>query len=215
MLIEDAVLQVIDTPEFQRLRQLKQLGTCYHVFPGASHNRFEHSIGVSYLSGQMIDHLHAKQPELSITDEERLLVRIAGAVHDLGHGPFSHVFDGQFIPAARARRGLPHTDWHHEDMSLDLFDRLLDNNGLDVFKNWEMDEPTARAMVKGMVYGAKDASKGKDRGVLFKEDRAFLYEIVGAFGGLGAALCSASVHNLTFFPPHPSQRHHRPRHGQV
>ena len=48
------LLKIIDTIEFQRLKNLKQLGLCYHVFPGASHNRFEHSLGVSYLSGLLI-----------------------------------------------------------------------------------------------------------------------------------------------------------------
>jgi HD superfamily phosphohydrolase len=86
--VDDAVLQVIDTPEFQRLRDLKQLGTAYYVFPGASHNRFEHSIGVSHLSGQMIDFLAASTPSLGVTEEERMYIKIAGAVHDLGHGPF-------------------------------------------------------------------------------------------------------------------------------
>lgn len=46
------IMKFIDTPQFQRLRDLKQLGATYYVFPGASHNRLEHSIGVSYLAGE-------------------------------------------------------------------------------------------------------------------------------------------------------------------
>ena len=104
--VPDVVRQLLDTQQLQRLRDLKQLGTCYYVFPGASHNRFEHSLGVSHLAGESLEYLDrsrapggagagAPQP---VTLDIQACVRIAGLVHDLGHGPFSHVFDGQFIP---------------------------------------------------------------------------------------------------------------------
>nr|XP_006003880.2 PREDICTED: deoxynucleoside triphosphate triphosphohydrolase SAMHD1-like [Latimeria chalumnae] len=119
------LIKIMDTPQFQRLRDIKQLGGAYYVFPGASHNRFEHSIGVAYLAGCLARNLQEKQPELGIDHRDILCVQIAGLCHDLGHGPFSHLFDRKFIPQAR-----PGLNWKHEDASVQMFDHLITSNGL-------------------------------------------------------------------------------------
>ncbi|TRY56058.1 hypothetical protein DNTS_017904 [Danionella cerebrum] len=120
------LLRFIDTPQFQRLRHIKQLGGTYLVFPGASHNRFEHSVGVGYLAGCLGMALRDRQPELCITKQDVLCVQIAGLCHDLGHGPFSHMFDGLFIPKAR-----PGKKWKHEMASVQMFDHLVQENALE------------------------------------------------------------------------------------
>ena len=87
------MVKIIDTSEFQRLRDLRQLGTCNYVFPSANHTRAEHSIGVAHLAKTMMHSLRENQPELNISDRLVELVQIAGLIHDIGHGPYSHVFD--------------------------------------------------------------------------------------------------------------------------
>ncbi|XP_076597951.1 deoxynucleoside triphosphate triphosphohydrolase SAMHD1-like isoform X2 [Chaetodon auriga] len=118
------LIKIIDTPQFQRLRYIKQLGGGYFVYPGASHNRFEHSIGVGYLAGQLLQALRTNQPELNIEDRDVLCVQIAGLCHDLGHGPFSHLFDGMFLTKAGK-------EIKHESLSLKMFDHLVTCNNLE------------------------------------------------------------------------------------
>ena len=72
--LSDEALHFIDTPQYQRLRDLKQLGTTAFVFPGATHDRLQHSVGVYHVSGCMIDEIVNRQPELDVSSEEKLAV---------------------------------------------------------------------------------------------------------------------------------------------
>ena len=77
-------VKLIDTPQIQRLRRIKQLGFTYLVYPGANHTRFEHSIGTMYLASRLAY-------GLKLPDEQRQILRVCALLHDAGHGPFSHV----------------------------------------------------------------------------------------------------------------------------
>ncbi|KAI3357660.1 hypothetical protein L3Q82_016068 [Scortum barcoo] len=174
------LIKIIDTPQFQRLRNLKQLGGTYFVFPGASHNRFEHSIGVGYLAGRLVQALNERQPELLISRRDILCVQIAGLCHDLGHGPFSHMFDGMFIPRSR-----PGITWKHEIASLAMFDYLVNDNGLKpVMEQHGLVLPEDLDFIKEQIAGPLDTNADqcqKSPQWAYKgrpEDKSFLYEIV-------------------------------------
>jgi len=88
--IYEPELKVIDTPIFQRLRRIRQLAGAHLVYPSAQHSRFEHSLGVMHLAGQAALVLKDKG-FLDSGDVANL--RLAGLLHDIGHGPFSHLFE--------------------------------------------------------------------------------------------------------------------------
>lgn len=167
-------VKIIDTPQFQRLRYLKQLGASYYVFPGASHNRFEHCLGVCHLAGELLEALRLKQSELEITDKDVLCVKIAGLCHDLGHGPFSHMFDAKFIPAAQ-----PGSSWKHEDASVTMFDHMVRSNNLfNEFKKYGFDNADLD-FIKEQIAGPKDCADRKGWPYCGRpKEKGFLYEIV-------------------------------------
>ncbi len=82
--------EIIDSFPVQRLRRLRQLAGAEYVYPGANHTRFEHSVGVMYLAGKVVENPNIGQ---KINEDEAEMVRIAALLHDVGHGPFSHVFE--------------------------------------------------------------------------------------------------------------------------
>jgi len=146
------ILQIIDTPIFQRLRELKQLGFCSYVYPSAEHSRFVHSIGTCQLARFMMMTLQKKYPENNITDRDVILVAIAGLCHDLGHGPYSHCFENWMV-----RNNIT---FHHEIMSIELF-KLLVNEYKIPLDNEEVDKICH--MILGEIYDS---------------DREFMYQIV-------------------------------------
>lgn len=165
------VFDVIDTPEFQRLRGLKQLGFTSWLYPGATHTRFEHSIGVAHLANLMVKKIARRQPELEVNEADVLVVTVAGLCHDIGHGPFSHLFE-VIVNKVREERGLP--EFHHESMSVTLLRRILGRMNL---ANYGLDQRDANLIalcIKGLKPGDPwpEEETGRD------ERKRFLVEIV-------------------------------------
>ena len=103
---EDIFIDLIETKEFQRLRNIKQIGLSYVSFPTAEHSRFSHSIGVYHLATRMIEVLENKT-NIDLDDSDCLSLRIACLLHDVGHGAFSHTSEEFF-------------GFNHEQYSIDI-----------------------------------------------------------------------------------------------
>ncbi len=93
-------VELMDTPEFQRLRGIKQLGTAYLVFPSAMHTRFEHSLGTLWMAHRLVQ---AVRRTHSVSTDDDRLIRIAALLHDITHIPFGHTLEDE-------RRVLPRHD---------------------------------------------------------------------------------------------------------
>jgi hypothetical protein len=115
--------KVLDSRPFQRLRYIHQLATTYLLYPGATHKRFEHSLGVMELAGRVFDVLKQPEnitdgirkvlPELERTDALsywRRVLRMAALCHDIGHLPFSHATEKELLPSG----------WNHELLTKEL-----------------------------------------------------------------------------------------------
>ncbi|MCH7757233.1 MAG: HD domain-containing protein [Thaumarchaeota archaeon] len=88
--VYDHELEIIDNPIFQRLRRIKQLSGAHLTYPAAQHTRFEHSLGVMHIASQAG---HALKEKGILKSDDIETLRLAGLLHDIGHGPFSHLFE--------------------------------------------------------------------------------------------------------------------------
>jgi len=121
--VSDLAIKFIDTPEFQRLRRIKQLSTSYLVFPTADHTRFEHSIGVYHLTGKLLRNLNVEINKRLIE-----IIKIAGLCHDIGHMAFSHTFDYYIIPSLKNANLLN----HHEERSIILIKYIIQKYKINI-----------------------------------------------------------------------------------
>jgi len=162
---------IIDTMEFDRLRGLRQLGNTHYVYPAAKHSRWEHSLGVMHLAGKMIDHLMNVKPGCA-NETDKICVMLAGLCHDLGHGPFSHLWES-FV-----RESRPGYEWCHEKTSIDLLDYIIEENNLmTTFESHGLTRNDI-TFVKELIYGPLKGENGDYSYVGRGPEKFFLYEIV-------------------------------------
>ncbi len=146
--ITEVEKEIIDSYPVQRLRRLRQLAGAEYVYPGANHTRFEHSVGVMYLAGKVTEN-----PNISrlLDNEEVELLRLAALLHDVGHGPFSHIFEHLLV------KELGKT---HEDMTV-----------------WIVQNSELKDLLNKIGYDPEVVGK-LAVGVLHKSGKSFLDQII-------------------------------------
>jgi HD superfamily phosphohydrolase len=175
--------KLLDTPEMQRLRYVKQMGLAYLVYPGATHSRFEHSLGTMHITKVI-----AK--EMGLEEEEVEMLAVAGLLHDVGHGPFSHVSD----PILKKYLHTNHEEIGKKLTTKGKIKEILEESGLDtkdIIKrlsgklNGEivtaslgsdrLDYLLRDAYYTGVTYGIIDYQQIKSKMVLYRH-RLAVYE---------------------------------------
>jgi len=142
--LDSAAAAIVDTPEFQRLRRVKQLGFAHLVYPGAIHTRFLHALGVHHLTSRAIAALEGRGALASLDDEQRAsipIVRLAALLHDIGHYPFSHAMEELEAGAIPG---------HHEEMA----ERFMAASGIR--RVLDGVAPDAAARIGALIRGTSD-----------------------------------------------------------
>jgi len=186
-----AVARAIDTPVFQRLRGLKQLGVASYVYPGAVHTRFEHSIGVAHLARTLLHRIAEAQPVVMgplggiDRDRDETVLMLAGLCHDVGHGPFSHLFEDVVA-------GNLGVTFDHEAMSQRLTRRML--RGIDGVDDAMIDD--VLTVMDGAAASAAVKSASGDK-------KCFVSPFDGPRGALADIVsnkrCGVDVDKLDYF----------------
>jgi len=208
--LESPYLELVDAREFQRLRGIKQNGLCYLVYPAMNSTRFEHSLGTYHLGGLV-------SGKLGLKDRDQRLLRAACLLHDVGHGPFSHTFDGLF-----EEHGLDHEDESCRLISKTGLSDILEDAGISRARVTElikgegrlgkllssdvdvdkMDYLVRDAYYAGVAYGVTDVERLLDSIVLDGDD------VVIEYGGLEAAESLLINRNMMYQTVY---RHHTKR----
>lgn len=121
--VYDHELSIIDNPIFQRLRRIRQLSGAHLTYPAAQHTRFEHSLGVMHIASQAGHTLNEKE---FLKSDDIGILRLAGLLHDIGHGPFSHLFEEVI-----QEKKISHEDFGKEIILKSEIGDILTKNGFD------------------------------------------------------------------------------------
>lgn len=145
------ICDLIDHPDFQRLRRIRQLGMCYSTFHGAEHSRFQHTLGACWLAFQVLRNWSWQQ-QVELSSEELCATLCATLLHDVGHGPFSHALEHVF------------TGVDHESIGWELirtrFRAVLQRHGVEpetVISILRGDHP--RAVLHELISGQLDVDR--------------------------------------------------------
>nr|WP_255590992.1 HD domain-containing protein [Methanobacterium spitsbergense] len=163
MQLNEFEVKLIDTPQIQRLRRIKQLGFTYLVYPGANHTRFEHSIGAMYLASKLTHNL-------DLSNDQKEMLRVCALLHDAGHGPFSHVSESVLEKSHEELTSKLIMESHLSDILEEKFDpkeiiKLISGEGrlgqiisgdLDVDR---MDYLLRDSYYTGVAYGVIDVER--------------------------------------------------------
>jgi len=168
--------KIINSKAFQRLRRIKQTVSAHYVYPGATHTRFSHSLGVMHISGMFVNRLLEpllSNHEIEIAEAQRyfFLVRLWGLTHDIGHGPFSHVFDEAILKRIRySHESLGHKILTEDPEMTSIFDNISKNLGI-----------TAKDVSELMMKTSEEWEPGKNIGRSNHCDSALYHVLLGSY----------------------------------
>lgn len=176
---EQTVWKLLELPEFQRLRRIKQLGFSELVFPGATHTRFAHSVGVFHTARQLAARIQS-QVGNNFNPDRAYVAMAAALVHDLGHGPFSHAFEAAMSGVAGRKH---HEEWtaeivtgptgvnrvlesFHKGFSKEVADLIIADTPADIYASIvssqfdadRLDYVRRDRMMAGVIHGGFDFS---------------------------------------------------------
>lgn len=177
------LLEILDTPEMQRLRRIRQLGLGFLTYPGAEHSRFAHSLGVYHVARRMIDalsrHYDADAPEVKAVNSVRREVLVAGLLHDIGQGPFSHLFESALPDTKKPPTDYPndHEAWSRKIIEERFRERLVNEVSVDTVVDLLDKKSRRHLLAKDFVSSQLDA----DRIDFLQRDRRAAGVQYGAF----------------------------------